>query len=197
MGKLTKIYTFCNFRNILNDSIVQPFHLYQPFLVVIIQSVQNVSETLNNVFETFMYFDLLNVNVLIKNEITWTLYYYKPYIKSCFSFEVLLIDTFTAENYTNELNASYNDLFPPKKFKFNRCKIKVATLSLPPFVITETLPNGTVGYHGIDVTIVDEICKTLNLIPMYMQSPDGKNRGVLYPNGTATGAMQMVKIKVL
>lgn len=156
--------------------------------------MQNVSESLNDIFEILMYFDLLNVNILIENGNVWSLYFYKPYIKSCFTFEILQIDTFTADNYTNEFSASYKDLFPPKQFKFHYCKIKVVTFSLPPYVIIKNLTNGTAEYHGIDVTIVNEICKTLNLIPVYLQPPDGKNRGVLYPNGTATGALQMVSI---
>lgn len=157
--------------------------------------MQNVSDSLNDIFELLLYFDLLNVNVLIKNEEKWYLYFFKPYIKSCHLVEPLHIDTFTSKNYTNELNTTYNDLFPLEHFKFNYCKIKVATFPLEPNVLIESLRNGTSVYTGVDIMIVNEICKTLNLIPIYVQSPDGQNRGVIFPNGTVTGAMNMVSFE--
>lgn len=157
--------------------------------------MKNVSESLNDIFDILLYFDLLNVNVLIRNEDQWSLHFYKPYIKSCYLVEPLHIDTITPKNYTNVLNTPYNDLFPSKRFKFNYCKIKVATFLLEPNVIIESLTNGTTEYTGVDIRIVNEICKTLNLIPIYVQSPDGQNRGVIFPNGTVTGAMNMVSFE--
>lgn len=186
------MFLFSNFRNILNDSIVQTFHLDQHFLIIVTQSVQNVLETLNSIFDMLMYFDLMNVNILINNENLWSLHFYKPYIKSCYSFDILNIGTFTHKNYTNLLTATFDDLFPPKQFKFNYCKIKIATFPLEPYVIIKNLSDGTIEYSGIDTMIIDEICKTLNLIPMYLQPSDGKNRGIIFSNGTATGAMQLV-----
>lgn len=93
----------------------------------------------------------------------------------------------------NVLNTSFIDLFPPKQFKFNNCGIKIATFPIEPYVIIENQSNGRAEYSGIDIMIVNEICETLNLIPTYLQPSDGKHRGVLFSNGTATGAMRMVR----
>lgn len=87
------------FRNLLNDSVIHTFHLHQYLLIVVTHSVQNASESLDNIVKLLMYYDVLNVNVLIKDVDLWSLYYYKPYVKRCYSFEIEQITIFTPDNY--------------------------------------------------------------------------------------------------
>lgn len=136
---------------------------------------------------------LFNVNVLIQDEDTpmWSLYFYKPYRRHCHSVDVIKIETFTPENYTKELKVPFTSLFPSRHLKFNYCPLLVSTLSIPPFVFIPKA-NGSTTFTGLDVTIVNEIAKTLHLLPIYMLAPDKKNRGSIFQNGTATGAVKMV-----
>lgn len=186
----TMIYFFYNrIRNVLNKSSVQKFHLLHPFLIVLTQDVPNDFETLRDAFSIVLKLGLLNVNVLIKDEMSWSLYFYEPFIRDCQSFELLKISSFSPQNFTNELNVSYADLFPPKRFKFNNCPLNIATTSIEPFVIIRNASNGALEFDGIDVVIVNEIAITLNLIPKYING----DRGTVFENGTATGGIKLVK----
>lgn len=168
----------------------------QPFLIIVTQGVQNTIGQLNSIFEIVLELGLFDVNVLIKDERakSWSLYFYQPFASDCHSIDIKRIETFTSHNYTNELNVRYDNLFPKHQFKFPNCTLRIATFSIEPFVIIRSAPNGTYEYDGVDVIIVNEICKTLNLRPLYVQSPDGKHRGIIFKNGTSTGALKMVMI---
>lgn len=183
-----------SFRKLCNESSVQTFHLHQKFLIVVTKDVPNVLESLHNIFGIVMKLGLLNVNVLIKeaNATMWTLHMYKPYVRHCHSIDIFKIGTFSSENYTNILNTPPEDLFPSKQPIFRMCPIFVTTIRYEPFVIIRKESNGSITYDGIDVKIVNEISKTLNLIPVYMQAPDKNNRGMIFPNGTSTGALSLV-----
>lgn len=179
----------------MNESTVQTYHLHQRYLIVLTQNVIDVSKSLQTVFGIVMKFGLLFVNSLLgdSNKLNWSLHFYKPYTRNCHSVEIFTIDTFSSENYTNKLNLPFDDMFADRKFKFLNCPVYVSTFSFPPFVIIRNASNGSISYDGIDVTITDEISKTLNLFPIYLQSADKQNRGVIFKNGSATGAMKMVK----
>lgn len=142
-----------------------------------------------------MNFGLLGVNVLMNDENMpeWSLYYYKPYTQNCYSFEIIKTVTFSPDNCTNAMNSTYDDLFSSRQIEFPNCLLIISTFAIEPFVILRKATDGSITYDGIDIKIVNEITKTLNLRPIYVQAPDGKKRGVIYKNGTATGAIKMVK----
>lgn len=185
-------FIFLN-RKILNKSTVQTFHLIQNFLIVLTQEFPNVRNLLHDIFGIVLHLGLLNVNVLVKHENVplWSLFFYKPYAQSCHSIDVIKIETFSPNNYTVDLSVPFDNLFPSREFKFKNCPLFISTFSVEPYVIIQN-SNGSKTYHGVDVTIVNEIAKTLHLIPKYLQPPDGRNRGTIYKNGTATGAQKMV-----
>ena len=172
------------------------FHLNQHYLIISSQNTNNIFETMHDIFATVMKLGLLDVDVVIKetNTTNWSIYSYKPYIKSCHSFEIERIDTFSRENYTIESNVPIVNLYRPRLFKFPHCWLYVSTFSFDPFVIIRNSSIGSITYSGIEVKIVNEISKTLKLIPMYMQPTDGKNRGKIFKNKTATGAIKMVNV---
>lgn len=170
---------------------MQTFHLIQNFLIVLTQEIPNVRKLLHDIFGIVLNLGLLNVNVLIKHEDVpmWSLFFYKPYVQSCHSIDVIKIETFSPKNYTIDLSVPFNNLFASKHFKFKNCPLFISTFSIEPFVIIRK-SNGSTTYDGIDVIIVNEIAKTLHMIPNYVRS--GKKRGTVYKNGTATGAQKMV-----
>lgn len=141
-----------------------------------------------------MNFGLLFVNVLMKDENTliWSLHYYKPFVRNCYSFEIIQIETFSPDNFTNQLNTSFDDMISSRQITFPNCPMFVSIAPIDPFLIIRKASDGSFTYDGIDIKIVNEIGETLNLKPIYIQAPDGKNRGIIYKNGTATGAQKMV-----
>lgn len=183
-------------RKILNCTTVQPFHLNQEFLIVVTQSAQNITKTLHDIFSIILNVGLFNVNVLIEDQSTalWSLHFYMPYAYDCYGFTIFKVGAFSAQNCTNPLNVSIKNLFPSKMSKFHGCPLYVATFSFPPFVIVQqpTDKTGHITYDGIDIILVNHISKTLNLIPKYVQSTDANKRGIVFKNGTATGAFGMV-----
>lgn len=179
---------------VLNESTVGAFHLRQPFLIIVTQGVQNTFAQLNSIFRIVLELGLFDVNVLMKDECgnSQSFYFYQPFASDCHSIDIKRIETFTLQNYTNELNVQYKDLFPKHQFKFPNCTLRISTFSIEPFVIIRNATNGTYEYDGVDVSIVNEISKTLNLTPSYVQSTDGKQRGIIFANGTSTGSLKMV-----
>lgn len=155
-----------------------------------------MNELLHDLFAITLNVGLVNVNILIENENTaiWSLHFYLPYIQNCHSFTVLQLDSYSPQNYTHHLNTSFRNLFPPKMLKLANCPLYVATFPFPPFVIVQQPigDNDQTKYNGIDVILVNHISKTLNLMPKYIQSSDVNKRGIIYKNGSATGAFGMV-----
>lgn len=178
----------------MNDTTTQAFHVLQHFLIVATQDVQNIPDYLNTIFAIVMQLGLLDVNVLIKEEnlSIWSLHFYKPYAEYCNSFNVIQFETFSLKNYTKKSRVPSKNLYPQRQFIFPKCNLNVAAFSIKPYVIINELSNGTTVYHGIDVTIISEISKKLNLTPIFMQPPDNKKRGTVFPNGTTNGAIKMV-----
>lgn len=181
----------------MNETTVKPFHINQQFLITVTQAMNNVSELLHDIFGIAMKFGLMDLNVLVKDENTqmWSLHFYHPFVGNCYSFEIVKIETFSPENYTNEIDLLYRDLFPTMKFKFPNCPLLISAFPFDPFTIIRSEDNGSKTYDGIDVIIVNEISETLNLNPVYMEAPDGKNRGIIFKNGTANGAIKMVEME--
>ncbi|XP_031623054.1 uncharacterized protein LOC116340609 [Contarinia nasturtii] len=182
------------FRKIFNVSSVQTFHLHQQFLICVTQDARNVSKTVHKIFEIVMDMGFFKVNVLIKRENVsiWTIYKYKPFLRSCNSIDIHKIESFSLNNYTSKLNHSLEQLYPSRHFKFPNCPLHISTISFEPFVIIRKKSNGIVTFDGFDVIVVNEIAKTMNLIPKYKQAPGKNNRGIIAENGSVTGAMEMV-----
>lgn len=187
---------FSSPRQIFNTTTVQVYHLVQHYLVISSRIAPDISGSLHEIFESVMNLGLLDVDVLIKDSDTsnWFLYSYKPYVSSCDSFDLVRLDTFSSANYTNVLNVSAANLYGPRMFKFPYCWLYVSTFSFDPFVIIRKSSLGFTSYDGIDVKIVNEVSKTLKLFPIYMQPTDGKNRGKIFKNNSATGAIKMVDL---
>lgn len=175
---------------------MKPFHLDQKFLIVLTKSAKDTTATLHNIFSIISDVGLFNVNVLIENQqkAFWSLHFYRPYARDCYGFTVVEIDRFLPQNYTNPFKQPEKKIFPSKVFKFRECPLYVATFPMPPFVIIENSTNETdqFSYDGIDIILVNHISRTLNLKPKYIQSSEANQRGMVFSNGTATGAFGLV-----
>ncbi|XP_070495749.1 probable glutamate receptor [Chironomus tepperi] len=81
--------------------------------------------------------------------------------------------------------------FFPKKFKkFHNCSLGLATFaSLAPSVLKRDFKNGSYELYGRDIETMKMLAQELNFYPNITFLPEYGSWGVLYPNGTTTGAM--------
>lgn len=137
---------------------------------------------------------LFDFNVLMQNDTTsqWTISTYLPFQSDCYALEPKHLTTFSCDNYTNDLNISFDQLYPSKNRKFNKCSITVATYHVEPYVLIQHLVvDGRYQptFDGVEVTVVNNIAAAMNLTVNYV---DVGIRGDVYDNGTLTGSVEWV-----
>lgn len=172
----------------------------QNFVIAITQTVENVTATLDEVFNLLWTNSLLNSNVLIQAKRNfWTLYTFMPYRRDCFTLSHVLIETFTPYNFTNNmttnLSMSMEELYREKLHDFNMCPLYVASSLIDPFAIEYEL-NGRKFYKGIDISIVMEISRALNFDIFFKRASNLSGHGILLPNGTFTENLGLVNALV-
>lgn len=168
-------------------------HLNQCFLIVITKNVQNVSQTLEAIFELLWENSLLNSHVLIQERpYFWSMYTYKPYQRDCFALESIKVAIFTPLNYTNNINASLDDLFPKTLDNFHGCPMYIALSLLYPYSHIQNRSDGTPIYRGIDINIMEHISKALNFNVVYKRTSKAAGHGTILPNGTLTENIALV-----
>jgi hypothetical protein len=86
--------------------------------------------------------------------------------------------------------------FPTKTANFYGCKIKVASFNIPPMMmIRESF--GDFELSGIDGMLVVEIARRLNFTIDLFHVKDENRWGIMYQNGTSTGAMKLVSFLLM
>lgn len=179
----------------MNEMTVKEVHLSQKFLIVITEMAQNFPKILNDAFELLWRNNLMDSHVLIQEKLNiWSLFTFIPYRRDCYSLEYLRISTFTSSNFTDQMTASMEELYPEKLKDLNQCPLYVATSLIDPFVIPHNGSDGETQFSGIDIDIITEISKALNFKIVYKQSIIYTGHGVIFENGTATENLALVSI---
>lgn len=161
-------------------------------LAVITNRLNESENTLQKMYELAWKYGLLDFNVLIPNDTNsqWKLLTYLPFQSDCIALEPKHISTFTYDNYTRDLNVTFNQLYPPKNRKFNKCPITVATYHVEPYVRVHVVKGRSQPvFDGIEVTMINNIAAAINLTVIYK---DAESRGDVYDNGTLTGSVKWV-----
>lgn len=171
-------------------------HLTQCFLIAIANNVQNVSQTLNVIFKLLWENSLLDSHVLIQGQpYFWSMYTFMPYQRDCFSLDSIKVATFSPFNFTNNMNATLDELFPKKLSNFHKCQLYIAPSLLKPYAYMQNDSDGNPQYKGIDISILKHISKALNFNIVYKRSSNTKSRachGNILPNGTLTENIALV-----
>lgn len=173
------------FADLISDKL---FSFDGKFLIVNFSVNENhFSEIFRQFWEKFIY----NVGILdlsATNNITFKTFL--PFgSEKCYDIESKTIDVFDIETCEWRMKS-----FFPKKFQnFNNCAIKLATFEYAPAVTMKRLANGTTTLTGSDVEFITGLSTVLNfkLDIHFVDEDDGW--GVLYPNGTTTGAQTLLK----
>lgn len=142
--------------------------------------------------ERFFYEYIVNINILIPNPLInrevfmFTYHPYKPF--NCSRCNVELYNTF--ENRTFLSNKTH---FPNKLHNFHNCTIAVATFNTTPYVNVVRNKHGKDKLVGFEGKLLSTVTKILNLHVELIIPP--LKWGVIYPNGTVTGAFGLVSLK--
>lgn len=184
------------YRNLINASALlhRDYKSRKKSLIVITAERSDNELMLNKLFGLAWKFGVLDFNVLLpqRTELQWTLVTYLPFQQNCIGLDLHFLSTFYYSNYTNDMNITLDELYPSKNRNFNKCPIIVATYDVPPYV---TITNMTIDgenisiYDGIEVTVIDNIAKAINLTLRYENIG---RKGDVYENGTVTYAVKEV-----
>lgn len=168
-------------------------HLSQYFLFAVAHHVQNVSETLHEIFNLVWKNGLLVSHVLIQEQpYFWSMYAFMPYQRDCFTLDPVAVAIFTPQNFTSNMNATVDELFPMKLNDFRNCPLYIAPSFLKPFIFVQNDSDGNPQYRGIDINIVNYISKALNFAIIYKRTSNSPGHGSLLPNGTLTDNIALV-----
>lgn len=183
----------------MNEATVQEYQLHQKFMIVISERPTNSTNTLDVTFQILWSNRLVNSHVLIQDEIDfWSLYTFMPYQKDCFNLShIKMISFSTHSNFDDDMTIHTEDLYPEKLKNFNKCSIYIAASIVNPFLFPRNKSDENHIYKGIDIDIITQIAKSLNFSIEYKYSFDGTGHGIIFPNGSVTGNLGLVRIKFL
>lgn len=166
----------------------------QRFIIVVtVEILQNNGNALYEIFEILWKNSLIDSHVLIQDQLQfWTLYAFEPYQEDCFTLAAMKFESFTPLNFTENMTLPKEDIFPEKLKNLHRCPLNIATSLSDPFVILHNTSDVNTRYQGVDINIVKQISKILNLNPVFMNLSDGTGHGIIFPNRTVTGNLKLV-----
>lgn len=143
-------------------------------MIVFIGNVNDTGKTLNDIFRLLWINGLIDSHVLIQDESKiWTLYAFMPFQNDCFTPSAINIASFTPFNYTENIAFSIDKLYPKKMKNFYNCPLVAAISSNKPFVIIHNVSDLT-NLEGIDIAIINEISKRLNMTIIYKYADNFK-----------------------
>lgn len=164
-------------------------------MIIIAKDSLNNTEVLNDSFQLMWRNGLINSHILMQDGIhLWSLYAFMPFQNDCFALSHFRIATFSSYNFTNNMTVPMELLYPKKLQNFNKCPLYAAVSIIDPLTIIHNSSDGKIEFHGIDIAIINQISKALNFDIIYERSMDGAGHGIIFPNGTVTGNMQLVYI---
>lgn len=169
---------------------------YTGFYAFMITNDQlNSIEMVENILRDCWHLSILNVIVLVHQANFGTssieLYTFYPYtIQNCDTVIATKINVFPSDS----LQFTNKTIFPRKVNNFNGCPLTVVVTQLRPLMYFTKLENNSYHPDGIDGALIKALSMKLNFKLIAMPPSDNAERGVIYPNGTMTGAAKMVII---
>lgn len=151
----------------------------------------NHTKIIQNILTYFWDKYIINVSVLFENKaMEIELYSYFPFTKSsCRQVVPTLINIFS------KLYMQWDHLdkfFPPKLKNFHKCSIVAAVWDTPPYVSLYPNKTGLRRIGHFEGVLLKVLSKKLNFTLDLIIPPNDEQRGVIYPNGTTSGAVKLV-----
>lgn len=173
--------------------ILFPFNYQGYFTIVLINEFPDEKSKMMDIFKRMWSKYIINVNLIFHeslgdNSNRISMYTYIPFSPAnCGKTTPYKINEFFNGNYV------IKDLyFPTKTSNFYGCKIKVATFNIAPMMLINQYSNGSFELKGIDGMLIKEMAEKLNFTIDLLHVLDENRWGIMYANGTSTGAMKLV-----
>lgn len=180
-----------SFRQIYDSMTSATFNFQGLYLIIIVNSYENLLLDTTKIFEDMWERFIVNVNILVqcKDYNGAHLYTYFPYTQSsCAKANPVLWNTFENGNFKSK-----RTVFPSKLQNFFRCPLKVVTFNSPPLMEIRKKSNGKYHFGGVEGKLLNIIADRMNFdINLTLMAKDSLRWGNLFANGTSTGALKMV-----
>ena len=181
-----------SFQQFLKIMTPDRFEVQGFFLIIWIG--KSATESLD-VFQPMAKLFAYNVNLLVQNGnvvndgIAVSIFTIIPFSNSkCNNLLPIEINRFENGSFTKN-----NSDFFPKKFKnFHKCSLKAAVFQFAPAVMQYKSKNGSTHLEGSDVELLNGLSDLMNFEIDFVFLAEPGSWGVLYENGTSTGAIKRV-----
>lgn len=186
----------CYFRKFERDLIDPKQHYHRSGYFVLVYTgleadrLSNIKEMFRRLFNIYV----TNVNVMLMVGKYPYLYTYFPFAPNkCHSSSPGYFASFKGI----EKNANFTlgkNLFPTKVKNMHGCSLSVITWTYLPYIVVEQdeKTGELISLHGIEGSVISLLAERMNFT-IKIKEPKAKDRGDIYPNGTATGATKMVR----
>ncbi|XP_055910409.1 uncharacterized protein LOC129944770 [Eupeodes corollae] len=136
---------------------------------------------------------IINVIVIVEQSSeVLNFYTYFPFSKlKCRNTEPVLINQFKNGVPTNVYGT--NHIFPNKLENLQGCLLIAALWNVPPYLRIVPNRTGLDQFVGIEGNMLKAIAKTLNFSLGYITPPNDEERGIIFPNGTTSGATKLIE----
>ncbi|XP_073829015.1 uncharacterized protein [Musca autumnalis] len=176
--------------------LLDPKHHYHRSGYFVLVYTGKEADRLNNIKEMFrrlFSIYVTNVNVMLMVGKYPYLYTYFPFTPNkCHSSNPSYFASFKGI----EKNANFTlgkSLFPTKVENMHGCTLTILTWTYLPYIVVERNEETgeLISLHGIEGSVISVLAERMNFT-IRVKEPNPKDRGDIYPNGTATGAAKMI-----
>ncbi|XP_055842729.1 uncharacterized protein LOC129909680 [Episyrphus balteatus] len=176
-----------SFRRI-NPGVKTKHQDFSEFYLVVYQplTLENQFEEIEAIFEYCWNYYIVNVSVLLEDSIGKVrMFTYFPFNnKKCFSTSVVEIT-----------GLKFKDIFPSKSFNLHQCELIAALWFGPPYISWKGAPTEINTLLGLEGQLLIEVARNMNFTLKVVIPQNDERRGLIFKNGTVTGAIKMLQQK--
>ncbi|XP_055615244.1 uncharacterized protein LOC129761544 [Toxorhynchites rutilus septentrionalis] len=159
------------------------------YFLILLSSNLGCYELMSTVLKIAANYLMYNINILYRYEEVVKMYTYFPYGSKGGAVKgIVCWNRFEATGFTTR-----RQHFPRKLENFHGSALRVALFNVIPFVeLVYDNQQRVIDFMGIEGSLLQTILHLLNFTVVPVELPASVRWGNLYPNGSATGAMQLL-----
>ncbi|CAO1346132.1 unnamed protein product [Diamesa hyperborea] len=183
------IGNYDSFRQIYNCLLAEKFVYQGYFLFVLVEYYSEQYVEMTQALEDLWQIYIVNVNILMRSPLNnvMDMYTYYPFTQSyCGKVYPVLINQFINSQF--QIAGNY---FVDTISNMHQCSLTVATFNIPPLMMIE-FTQDSFKLTGIEGYLLQAIARKLNFTIDLEYVRDEAQWGIIYPNGTSTGALKLV-----
>ncbi|XP_055842730.1 uncharacterized protein LOC129909681 [Episyrphus balteatus] len=176
-----------SFRRI-NPGVKTKHQDFSEFYLVVYQPLtfDNLSQDLEGIFTYCWSYHIVNVSIMLMDSMgILRIFTYFPFNKKkCFSTSIVEIDGLT-----------FKEIFPSKSRNLHQCELIGAIWWNPPYVSWKKGSTNIDRFIGLEGQMLIEVARNMNFTIKVDTPKNDERRGLIFPNGTVTGAVKMLQEK--